>query len=302
MTEFVKLDSLYKTLNGKESEHFVADTGHFNIIKIEDLVVDGKIVRSGYTRRSFFKISLVEGSCVVHYADRSIAIPEYALVFTNPIVPYKWEIVSTKQQGYVCVFTEDIFSRDTALKDYPVFSSAENSVILLDETKFGQFKALFQKMEAELQTDYAYKYDFLKNLLMETIHEAQKMNPETGIAVGSSNASQRIFLLFTDLLDRHFTIGDTSDTIEMRTPSNFAAKLNIHVNHLNKALKTHSGQTTSDFIKSRIVQESKVLLKSTNWTVAEIACCLGFEEPNHFSAFFKNNAKVTPGNFRKQAD
>ena len=238
----------------------------------------------------------------MHYADRSITVPQYALVFTNPVVPYKWEVVSRKQQGYVCVFTEDFFSKNTNIKDYPVFSSAENAVILLDEAKLNIFKALFQKMENELQTDYAYKYDFLKNLLMETIHEAQKMNPESGLTIGSSNAAERIFLLFTDLLDRHFTIVDITDTIELRTPSDFATKLNVHVNHLNKALKTHTGQTTSDFIKSRIIQEARVLLKTTNWTVAEIARCLGFEEPNHFSSFFKSNAGSTPGSFRKQND
>ena len=302
MTKFIELNALYKTLPGHSRENYISDMGHFNIIKVEDLVVNGKIVRTGYSRRSFFKVSLVEGNCIVHYAERSITIPQYGLVFTNPVVPYKWEIVSKKQQGYVCVFTEDFFNRFSNIKDYPVFSSAENAVILLDKNKFSNFKALFQKMESELHTDYAYKYDFLRNLLMETIHEAQKMNPETGIAVTTSNASERIFVLFSDLLERQFTIEDISDTIELRTPSDFAAKLNLHVNHLNKALKTHTGQTTSDFIKSRILQESKILLKSTNWTIAEIARSLGFEESNHFSSFFRNNTKTTPGAFRKNID
>lgn len=301
MTKFIELESLYKTLPGNHSA-IMADMGHFNIIKIEDMVVDGRIVRTGYSRRSFFKISLVHGNCVVHYADRSITVPEYALVFTNPVVPYKWEIVSRKQQGYVCVFTEDFCNRSYNVKDYPVFSSAENAVILLNEKKFDAFKALFQKMEQELHSDYAYKYDFLRSLLMETIHEAQKMNPETGITVAASNASERIFLLFTDLLERQFTIEDISDAVELRSPSDFAAKLSMHVNHLNKALKAHTGQTTSDLIKIRILQEAKVLLKSTNWTVAEISRCLGFEEPNHFSSFFRNQTKMTPGAFRKNID
>ena len=299
MTEFVKLDSLYKTLNGKESEHFVADTGHFNIIKIEDLVVDGKIVRSGYTRRSFFKISLVEGSCVVHYADRSIAIPEYALVFTNPIVPYKWEIVSTKQQGYVCVFTDNFLERPAALKDLPVFQSADNAVVLLSVEQYVFFKQLVEKMREELHGDYAFKYDYLRHKLLEVIHEAQKLHPEKGEALPASNGAARIGLLFNDLLERQFTIEDPGDVVVLKTPSDFAAKLNVHVNHLNKSLREVLGLTTSQLIQKRILQEARILLKTTQWTVAEISGCLGFEEPNHFSAFFKKSTNLSPLQFRK---
>lgn len=302
MTNFIGLESLYKTLPGDHAANLMTDMGHFNIFKVEDLVVDGKIIRSGYTRRSFFKISLVEGNCVVHYADRSITIPEYGLVFANPVVPYKWEIVSKKQQGYVSVFTEDFFSRFTPIKDYPVFGAAENAVITLNEEQFLHFKTIFQKMEKELYAEYTYKYDFLRNLMMEVIHEAQKMNPETGMAIAASNASERIFLLFTDLLERQFIIDDINDVISLRTPSDFAEKLSMHVNHLNKALKTHTGQTTSELIKARILQEAKVLLKTTNWTISEIARCLGFEEANHFSSFFRNITKSTPGAFRKSID
>jgi AraC family transcriptional activator of pobA len=48
------------------------------------------------------------------------------------------------------------------------------------------------------------------------------------------------------------------------------------------------------------LQEAKILLKSTSWTINEIAWSLGFEEPNHFSGFFKTQAKTTPKNSARQ--
>ena len=85
----------------------------------------------------------------------------------------------------------------------------------------------------------------------------------------------------------------------MDAASGFARQLNVHVNHLNKALKEITGKTTSQLINERILQEAKILLRSTNWTVNEIAWSLGFEEPNHFSGFFKSKAKISPNKFRK---
>jgi AraC-like DNA-binding protein len=157
-------------------------------------------------------------------------------------------------------------------------------------------------MYDELNGDYAFKYDLLRNLLMEVIHAAQKMQPAIGKAVTGSNAAERIAALFADLLERQFPIELSSQVIMLHTPSAFARQLNVHVNHLNKALKEMTGRTTSQLINERIFREAGILLRSTNWTVNEIAFSLGFTEPNHFSSFFKTMAKMTPRQFRLKID
>lgn len=59
------------------------------------------------------------------------------------------------------------------------------------------------------------------------------------------------------------------------------------------------GDTTSGLINKRIIQEAKVLLKGTVWSISEIAWTLGFEEANHFSSFFKRHTSFTPRQFRQ---
>ncbi|HEY0272676.1 MAG TPA: helix-turn-helix transcriptional regulator, partial [Chitinophaga sp.] len=255
-----------------------------------------------YSRRDFFKISLIEGHSKIHYADQCIEVQDNALVFTNPMIPYSWERVSAMQRGYVCIFTEDFFNRAEDIKHYPVFHHPNRSIMPLTRAEAAQYHELFGKMYNELQGNYLYKYDLLRNLLMEVVHAAQKLQPASGTPLTGSNAAERTFALFTELLERQFPVEMNNQVIRLKTPSDFARQLHLHVNHLNKALKGFTGQTTSQLISERILQEARILLKRTNWTINEIAWCLGFGEPNHFTTFFKHRAGIPPGKFRQAGD
>ena len=94
-------------------------------------------------------------------------------------------------------------------------------------------------------------------------------------------------------------IGDTRDRIALRTPSDFATRLSIHVNYLNKSLKEATGKTTTDHLGDRLLQEAKVLLRGTRWNVSEIAYALGFTEAPNFNAFFRQKTQLSPTQFRK---
>lgn len=87
--------------------------------------------------------------------------------------------------------------------------------------------------------------------------------------------------------------------MELRSASDFARQLNIHVNHLNKAVKDTMQKTTSQLIAERVLQESKILLKHSNWNVGEIAYALGFTEVTHFNNFFKKHVEESPTKYRK---
>jgi AraC-like DNA-binding protein len=84
----------------------------------------------------------------------------------------------------------------------------------------------------------------------------------------------------------------------LRSAKDYADRLAVHVNHLNKVLKENTGKTTTGIISSRVLQEAKILLKQTDWNVSEIAYCLGFEEVAHFSNFFRKQTSFSPMGFR----
>lgn len=87
--------------------------------------------------------------------------------------------------------------------------------------------------------------------------------------------------------------------MELRYPSQFAEQLNVHVNHLNRALKETINKTTTQIIAIRVLYEAKKLLDQTDWNIADIAYGLGFREVTHFNSFFKKRTQVSPTGYRK---
>lgn len=88
-------------------------------------------------------------------------------------------------------------------------------------------------------------------------------------------------------MESQFPIDNPQDVVKLKTASEFAEHLSMHPNYLNRQVKLSKGRTVSDIINARIEHEAKILLKLTNWNIAEIANSLGFEEPSHFNTFFK---------------
>lgn len=275
------------------------DIGHFNVFNIADMYCR-KNSAMPYNRRTYYKISLIKGRNRVDYADKVVEIEDYGVLFATPKIPYRYTPVDTIQAGHFCVFTPDFMPKAKTgfdIDKLPIFSPQSDFVFQISAEQYHQLNSIFGKMHTEIQSDYAYKYDLLRNYLLELIHYGQKLQPVKPSLL-QINASTRIFSLFIELLERQFPIENTTQVVQLRTAKDFADALRVHVNHLNKVLKETTGKTTTDIIASRVIQEAKILLKQTNWNVSEIAYSLGFEEVAHFSNFFKKHNQLSPAAFR----
>lgn len=291
------LEDFYTIKVNGMPENLRKEIGHFNVFKLDDFV--GNTCKPfPYTRKDFYKISLIIGKNKVHYADKISVIEDQALFFANPQIPYNWEQVDENQTGFFCIFTEAFFNQFGNLKEYPLFQPGGNPIVPISMELAESLKTVYLKMFDEINSDYTFKYDVLRNLVFEIIHLALKTQTVTTSLYSKSNATIRVSSLFLELLERQFPIESISQQINFRSPSEFASQLNVHVNHLNKALKETTGKTTSQIISERIVQEAMILLKQTNWNINEIAWCLGFDELSHFINFFKKNVQLSPKTYR----
>lgn len=289
-----------------ELKHFLEDQstseiGHFNVFNIADMFCNGKSKAAmPYNRRTYYKISLINGRNHVEYADKVLDIEDYAVLFATPKIPYRYIPVDGNQAGHFCVFTPDFMPKSKTgfeIEKLPVFSPQSDFVFQITLEQYHDINLIFSKMHTEIKSDYAFKYDLLRNYVLELIHYGQKLRPVEASQT-PINASTRIFSLFIELLERQFPIENTTQVLQLKTAKDFADTLKVHVNHLNKVLKETTGKTTTDIIASRINQEAKILLKQTTWNVSEIAYSLGFEEVAHFSNFFKKHTQVSPAAFR----
>jgi AraC-like DNA-binding protein len=226
-------------------------------------------------------------------------VKKQALSFSNPLVPYKWDNLAPDTQGIYCIFNPHFLMNFGQIQQYEVFHPNGIHVFELEDEEVIEVERIFEKMEAEFNSEYKYKYDALRALIFELIHFGMKLQPAEIQKTQHGNASLRISSIFLELLERQFPIDETHQSIGIRSPSDFAEQLNIHVNHLNRAVKDMTGKTTSQLIADRVLQEAKILLKQSSWNVSEIAYGLGFTEVTHFNNFFKKHVSLTPTQYRK---
>lgn len=259
---------------------------------------------TAFDRRDLFKVVLVtEGANELHYATRSYHIDRPALVFTNRLVPYSWEPVesSGEQKGYICAFTEEFLHeamRGVNLQESVLYRVDGNPVYFLSDKQLHYLADTFGRMRRDIDTDYPHKYDLLRNQLSITIHEATRMQPASSQPAAPTNAAERITSLFLTLLDVQFPITTQIHQPILKNAQEYADRLAVHVNHLNRSVKEVTGKSTTTHLAERLISEAKVLLHHTDWSVGDVADSLGFEYATYFTNFFKKHTGTTPLAFR----
>ena len=289
------ISSLYSGSRHISSE--AEQPGYFDLIKVED--IQRKAGERAYHRRSFFKITYIEGHSKINYLTHHSEINGTALVFTNPLLPYQWEVIDSLQSGYVCVFSKDFLGKHINLKQAEFFKDPKSSVLLLNEDNGPFFKALFQRISHELASPFRYSMELIKSIWLEIIYYAYKFYGDRDTVQSRFTSDERILNKSETLLESAFNI-DWQDTFGSRSPAVFPNKIGIHVNHLNKVLKRMTGKTTSELIQQKKLECAYELLRNTSMSVKEIAYQLGFQQPNDFSSFFRKKSAVTPQHYRSQ--
>lgn len=295
------IEEFYKETAFQLPDGINKEIGHFNVFKIDEMMAQTK--KKGvmpYNRRAYYKISMISGHNKAEYADKEINIEKNALLFATPKIPYHYVPQDDNQSGFFCIFTHDFLVQNKSgvvLDDLPIFQPGGYPIFQVSDEETEDITFIFKKMYKELSSDYIYKYDLLRNYVLELIHYGQKLQPATAL-YPSHTASARVSSLFIELLERQFPIESPHQKLILRTAKDYADRLSVHVNHLNKVLKENTGKTTTDIITSRIIQEAKILLKQTDWNISEIAYSLGFEQVAHFSNFFRKQTSLAPLAFR----
>jgi AraC family transcriptional activator of pobA len=304
MSQTVTLQQFYNDYLTKDSDKqclILPKMGHFNVFKRGDTFCKRF---TQIHRNDFYKVALVLGTGRLHCEDKVIDITGKALIFYNPALSHLWESVSEKQEGYFCLFNSHFIApslSDNNFRNSALYNTTLNPVYHLSKKQADDLSFIFQKMLDEVETDYIQKYELLHNYLHLLIHEAHKMQPTNSSSDKHINASSRITSMFIELLERQFPVDSTEQALKLKTAHDFADKLSVHVNHLNRAVKEVTGKNTTEIISARIANEAKALLKHTDNSVAEIAYSLGFEHPSNFNIFFKKQTRQTPKMLRSIA-
>lgn len=79
----------------------------------------------------------------------------------------------------------------------------------------------------------------------------------------------------------------------------YAEKLNVSANHLNKTIKQNTGRPVTYWINESTMLTAKTMLKNTDLTMSEIATQLGMMDPSYFARRFRQHERMSPTEYRK---
>lgn len=78
----------------------------------------------------------------------------------------------------------------------------------------------------------------------------------------------------------------------------YAEKLQVTPKHMSRTIKKQTGYTAVEWIERYVILEAKVLLKSSNLNIQQIADELNFPSQSFFGKYFKKLTGLSPKEFR----
>lgn len=274
--------------------------GFFDIRKFEDNMETVNPKQQPF-RHEFYALALRHSGS----NKEVMGIPLQSQIFFNsPYQVITWDILPD-WQGYYIIFDKDFIvlnpSWQNFIIDYPFFRLDKYIPFDLPEQDRLFADGLFAKVFEEYHSGNPDKFLFIQTYTQLLLHLTKRyfIKLQLGKDNTQENRTTDILLVsrFQSLVETLFANEDAN--AEVRQPSYYAEKLNVHPNHLNAVVKRISGKTASQIIQQHLLNLSKSLLRQTSLSIKEVAFRMYFTEPTHFNAFFKKNAGVTPQQFRE---
>lgn len=236
------------------------------------------------------------GKHMIDFREYDI-LPDH-IFFVNPEQVHQ-VTTETPVTGYLirftCEFLETYSIRQDFITNLRLFRSCDDTPPLPVSEPIREHLLLFCKsMLKAFQSDDEMRYEtvgaYLKLFLIEcnTSCTIRPVGNPQNLEVGRTMVRK-----FKDLVDAHFS--------EWHQVKDYAAELNVTPGYLNEVIKTSIGQSAKEYIQNRLVLEARRLSLFTSQSFKEIGFGLGFNDPSHFSKFFKSSTGKSLQEYKKQA-
>ncbi|EHQ28823.1 helix-turn-helix domain-containing protein [Mucilaginibacter paludis] len=165
---------------------------------------------------------------------------------------------------------------------------------LLDDAQLRQFQNLLLLLHEKCDEDAAdpFHIPVIHALLQSFILMAAGCFNDNIAAGGNVSRPAELSRNFKKLL--------VAQLRSNKSPSAYAASLNVSESYLNESLKKITGLPVSYWIQQEIMMEAKRLLYYSQLNVKQIAHQLGYADHSYFSRFFRKTVGVTALQFREQ--
>lgn len=163
-------------------------------------------------------------------------------------------------------------------------------VNLSDEQYHSLFNYLSFVIEQNNWNDYPYREALSKTLLSSfLIQVASIYTKHLDDSIGI-NRNKELFIQFNNLLFENIR---TERSVQF-----FADKMFLSAKYLSLIIKEVRGRTMTAWIKEWTISTIKIMLKTSDLTVAQISDELNFPSPSFMGRYFKQYTHMTPIQYR----
>jgi AraC-like DNA-binding protein len=199
--------------------------------------------------------------------------------------------------GYVILFSSEFLEKNSIRNDFisdlKIFKKSDETPPLPVTEKMAATLKLFAEQ-------MLHAFHSKNDMFLESIGAYLKLfliecNGHCSLFPGSNlqsiEVSKTLVRNFKELVEKRFT--------KVHQVKYYAETLNISPNYLNEVIKSALDIPAKDFIQNRLVLEAKRMVVFTQKSGKEIGFELGFDDPSHFSKFFKSNTGQSLQEFKE---
>ncbi|WP_396591328.1 helix-turn-helix domain-containing protein [Allomuricauda sp. R78024] len=171
------------------------------------------------------------------------------------------------------------------------FGTQDLPIISIPEDQLRKFNIWFEVFLEEFSTPDNIQGDMLQMLLKRLIIMSTRLAKEQHIVKALNNEQVDTIRKFNYLVDIHYKT--------KRKVSDYAEMLFKSPKTLSNLFSIYNQRSPQQIILERLTLEAKRLIHFTDKQNQEIAFDLGFNDPAHFSRFFKKMTQKTPSEYRE---
>jgi len=248
-------------------------------------------------RHDYYTVLLLEKAKGFHVVDyNKFAFDTFEVHFVSPGQVHQVELTE-RPKGSVMTFTRSFLMKnnipESFISNINLFQNFGNTPPLkLDPKTFQRLSQIIDEMETCMTVDLNYGARAAGALLQLFLIYCNNSSTLNTNQLDEENAGVCILRDFKKLVDEKYR--------EWHKVKAYASELHISTKHLSQTVKDLTGKVTKEHIQDRLSLEAKRLLLHTNLSVKEVAYEIGFEEPLHFSGFFKKRVGISPSQFRQK--
>jgi AraC-like DNA-binding protein len=190
---------------------------------------------------------------------------------------------------FYCVVNHD---EEVGCVGFLFYGVSASMFILPDSESLAELNLLIQHLIKEFETNEWNKDSMLRTLLVRFIilltRQARKQYLNEDVKEDRFNLLRHYNLL----VEQHFR--------KEHRVQFYAARLHKSPKTISNIFAQYGDKTPQQIIHERIIHEAKRLLYYSDKTMKEIAQHLGFDDPAHFSKFFKNQTGENPTEVKRK--